>query len=138
MSVSVAIRCHEQYSYKCKSRHGRDRMVVGFITTYTIDAYHHWRGWFKSRSGRGVQHYMIKLVSYLRQFYILVDIMFKLSFHRTYIMHALYNDICKGSWWVWSDCSWIYNFLCNQWLSPLSCEFGTTLYDKVCQWLVAC
>ena len=24
-----------------KDRHGRDRMVVGFITTYAISAYHH-------------------------------------------------------------------------------------------------
>jgi len=23
-------------------RHGRDRMVVGFATTYAISAYHHW------------------------------------------------------------------------------------------------
>ena len=38
-----------------------------------------------------------------------------------------------------------YNYLCNQWLSPLNCEFeshssrcsvlDTTLCDKVCQWL---
>jgi len=21
--------------------------------------------------------------------------------------------------WSWSYCSWIYNYLCNQWLSPL-------------------
>jgi len=26
---------------KIKGRHGRDRMVVGFITTYAINAYHH-------------------------------------------------------------------------------------------------
>jgi len=37
-----------------------DRMVVGFITTYTISAYHHWCCEFESRSGRGVQHYVIK------------------------------------------------------------------------------
>ena len=42
-------------------------------------------------------------------------------------------------------CSWIYNYLCNQCLSPLMlwvwiplrrCVFDTTLCDKVCQWLV--
>ena len=32
----------------------RDRMVVGFITTYAISAYHHWCCEFESRSGRGV------------------------------------------------------------------------------------
>jgi len=25
-----------------KGRRGRDRMVVGFTTTYAISAYHHW------------------------------------------------------------------------------------------------
>ena len=42
---------------------GRDRMVVGFTTTYAISAYHH----FESRSGQGVQHYVIKFVSDLRE-----------------------------------------------------------------------
>ena len=40
-------------------------MVDGF--TYAISAYHHWCCEFESRSGRGVQHYVIKLVSDLRQ-----------------------------------------------------------------------
>jgi len=47
-------------------RRGRDRMVVGFTTTYAISAYHHWCE-FESRSGRGVQHYVIKFISDLRQ-----------------------------------------------------------------------
>ena len=47
-------------------RRGRDRMVVGFITTYAISAYHHRCCEFESRSGRGVQHYVI-FVSDLRQ-----------------------------------------------------------------------
>ena len=45
---------------------GHDQMVVGFTTTYAISAYHHCCE-FESRSGRGVQHYMIKFVSDLRQ-----------------------------------------------------------------------
>ena len=45
----------------------RDRMVVGFTTTYTISAYHHLCCEFESRSGRGVQHYVIKFVRDLRQ-----------------------------------------------------------------------
>jgi len=53
----------------------RDRMVVGFTTTYGISAYHHWcsvayHHWcceFESRSMWGVQHYLIKFVSDLLQ-----------------------------------------------------------------------
>jgi hypothetical protein len=42
-----------------------DHMVVGFTTTSAISAYHHCK--FESRSGWGVQHYVIKFVSDLRQ-----------------------------------------------------------------------
>jgi len=48
-------------------RRCRDRMVVGFTTTYAIGVYHHWCCEFESRSGWGVQHYVIKFVSDLRQ-----------------------------------------------------------------------
>ena len=46
-----------------------DCMVVGFITTYAINAYHHWYCEFKSRSGMvySIQHYAIKFVSDLWQ-----------------------------------------------------------------------
>jgi len=43
-------------------RRGRHRMVVGF-TTYATSGYLHWCYGFDSRSGRGVQHYVIKFVS---------------------------------------------------------------------------
>jgi hypothetical protein len=58
-----------QYRHNYKmGRHGCDRMVVGFTTTYMyrISAYHHWYE-FESRSGRGVQRYVIKFVSDLPQ-----------------------------------------------------------------------
>ena len=42
-------------------------MVVGFTTTYTISADHHWCCEFESRSERGIQHYVIKFVSDVRQ-----------------------------------------------------------------------
>ena len=42
-------------------------MVVGFTTIHAISAHHHRRREFESQSGRGVQHYVIKFVSYLRQ-----------------------------------------------------------------------
>ena len=50
----------------------------------------------------------------------------------------------KGPSWSWSYGSWIYNYLCNQCLSPLKlwvqthswrAVLDTTLSDKVCQWL---
>ena len=52
---------------KYRGRRGRDIMVVGFTTTYAISTYHHWCCEFESRSRRGVQHYVIKLVSDLLQ-----------------------------------------------------------------------
>jgi hypothetical protein len=42
-------------------------MVIGFTTTYAINVYHHCCCEFESQSGRGVQHYVIKFVSDLRQ-----------------------------------------------------------------------
>jgi len=42
-------------------------MVIGYTTTYAIDAYHHWCCEFEFRSGRGVQYYVVKFVSVLRQ-----------------------------------------------------------------------
>ena len=50
-----------------RGRHDRDRMVVGIKTTYAISAYHHLCCEFESRSGGGVQHYVIKFVISLRQ-----------------------------------------------------------------------
>ena len=55
------------YIYQNRGRRGRDRMVLGFTTTYVISAYHHWCCELESGSGRGVQHYVIKFVSDLWQ-----------------------------------------------------------------------
>ena len=46
-----------------RCRRDRDRMVVGFTTTYAISAYHHWCCEIESRSGRGLQNYVIKFVN---------------------------------------------------------------------------
>jgi len=48
---------------------GHDCMVVGFITSCAINAYHHYHCEFKSCSGKvySIQHYVIKYVSDLRQ-----------------------------------------------------------------------
>jgi len=52
------------------------------------------------------------------------------------------TSVSQGSSWPWSYGSWIYNYLCNQWLSPLMLwirisirAWCTTLCDKFCQWL---
>jgi hypothetical protein len=54
------------------------------------------------------------------------------------------SRIRLGPSWLWSYGSWIYNYLCNHWLSPLTLwvqilpwrgVIDTTLCDKVCQWL---
>ena len=50
--------------------------------------------------------------------------------------------ILQRSSWLSSYGSWIYNYLCNKCLSPLMSVWmsiratRTTLFDKVCQWLV--
>jgi hypothetical protein len=45
----------------------RNPLVLPLTTTYAISAYHHWCCEFVSRSGRDVQHYVIKFVSELWQ-----------------------------------------------------------------------
>ena len=57
--------CHKIFIGGC---HGRDRMVVGFTTTFAISAYRHCSCEYESRSG-GVYsiHYVIKFVSDLGQ-----------------------------------------------------------------------
>jgi len=40
--------------------------IRGFTTTCAISAYNHWCCELESRSGRGVQHYVIKIVSDLQ------------------------------------------------------------------------
>ena len=50
-----------------RGRLGLYHMVVGFTTTYAIGAYCHWCCELESRSGRGVQHYVIKFFGDLWQ-----------------------------------------------------------------------
>jgi len=49
----------------CRGRRCHDHMIVGFTTTHAINTYHHWCCEFESRSGRGVQHYVIKFCQWL-------------------------------------------------------------------------
>ena len=57
-----------------------------------------------------------------------------------------YSSRIPGPSWSWSYGSWIYNYLCNLCLSPLTLwvriplrrgVFDAKLCDKVCQWLAA-
>jgi hypothetical protein len=68
---------------------GRDRMVVGFTTTYAISAYHHWCCKFESRSGEvySIQCYVIKFVSDLRQ---VVGFLQVLRFPPPNVSHNIY------------------------------------------------
>jgi precorrin-6B methylase 2 len=53
--VKIACICvnWRQWGPRC-----RDRLVIGFITTYAISFYHHWCTEFESRSRWCVQHYV--------------------------------------------------------------------------------
>ena len=61
-----------------------------------------------------------------------------------YRIILFWQAMCSVTGRSWSYCSWIYNYLCNQCLSSLSCEFeprswrgvlDTALCDKVYLWL---
>ena len=48
------LQCCTYFCQIYRGRRGRDRIIVGFITTYAISAYHHLSCEFESRSWRGV------------------------------------------------------------------------------------
>jgi hypothetical protein len=61
-----------------------------------------------------------------------------------FLIYSLLTYFRKFFLWLWSYGSWIYNYLCNQCLSPLKLQawtcswrgvLDTTLCDKDCQWL---
>jgi len=59
-----------------------------------------------------------------------------------YSVKLKFTKLYRGPSWLWLYCSWIYNYLCNQCLSPLMLWVWisirarcTTFCDKVCQWL---
>ena len=65
---------------------------------------------------------------------------------RSYVFNTTFSNSTQGPSWSWSYGSWIYNYLCNQCLSPLTLWAriplrrgvpNTILCDKVCQWLAA-
>ena len=56
---------------------------------------------------------------------------------------TIYTSVVrKGPSWPWPSCSWTCNYLCNQYILPLTLWVrirpgDTTLIDKACQWLAA-
>jgi hypothetical protein len=62
---------------------------------------------------------------------------------KTWTFKIKYFTVCvEGPSWSWSYGSWIYNYLCNQCLSPLMLWVQvlirarcTTLCNNVCEWL---
>ena len=65
-----------------------------------------------------------------------------LHVHVTYVAFICMFFFCGGGGLLWSYGSWIYNYLCHQWLSPLKLwvriplrrgVLDTTLCDKVCR-----
>jgi hypothetical protein len=103
--------------------------------------------WFKKDSNTPKLNWNVTLQEariYFTQFrfmsYILV-IEKKLIRNKRYWKIPASYDLEGQSWWY---CSWIYNYLCNQCLSPLTLwvritlrrgVLDTTLCDKDCQWL---
>jgi len=61
--IILSLHNRDSFIIIIRGRRGRDRIVVGFTTTYAISAYHHWCCEFESRWERRVQHYVIKFVS---------------------------------------------------------------------------
>jgi hypothetical protein len=66
-----------------------------------------------------------------------------ICFYFVYLAYRVLTFSYRGSSWPWSYGSWIYNYPCNQCLSPLMLWVRilirarcTTLCDKICQWLV--
>jgi hypothetical protein len=83
---------------------------------------------------------MALLYSFILHFQLLKKVNFL-----TFMLHwesTTTLQMVHGPSWLWSYGSWIYNYLCNQCISPLMLWVRisirarcTTLRGKVCQWL---
>ena len=61
------MKIYNKQRSEMRGRRDRNRMVVGFTTTYAISAITTDAVVLESRSEQGVQHYVIKFVNDLRQ-----------------------------------------------------------------------
>ena len=85
---------------------------------------------------------MIFVIWFNVNFYLVKYHSVKLKGHIILFPSSLVTKLLEELAWPWSYDSWTYNYLCNQWLSPLMLWVlipivvrCTTLYNKVCQWL---
>ena len=85
------------------------------------------------------KHYKYEVYQKRKYFH---DISFRELFGRIRMLDKRIIKSWAGASWSWSNGSWIYNYLCNHFLSPLKlwirtrpCRgvFDTTLCDKVCE-----
>jgi len=131
----------------------RRRMVVGFTTTYAISIYHHWCCEFKSRSERGVQHYVIKFVSDLLWFspgtpvsstsktdhHDITEILLKVALNTIKNKHKdlkICNMQIERSNTQAIDCKQCQSpLMLWVWIPLQRGVLDTTLCDKFCQWL---
>ena len=95
-----------------------------------------WYGW--NTDNGGVKHQAINPFN-SRNIEVVICIILVLLKNGTILPDQ--NDLMS---WLWSYCSWIYSYICNQCISPLTLwvriplrrsVLDTTLFDKVCQWL---
>jgi hypothetical protein len=89
-------------------------MVVGFTTSYAIGAYHHWCYEFEFCSGRGVQHYVIKFVSDLRQVLSMIRFNLNQKEYKVKVINTLYRNE-----------AWQFDGF----------RFGFMVFVKICLWL---
>jgi hypothetical protein len=108
-------------------------MVVEFTTTYSISAYH-WCHEIESRSERGVQHYVIKFVSFIE-----ADLFFWASHPWTKLFYTkewLRTVSGLNKLWIGGIYHYLkahtHKFSMHRISIRTRC---TTLCDKVCQWL---
>ena len=115
---------------------GGDRMVVGFTTTCAISAYHNWCCDFKSRSGWGVKHYVIKFVSDLRQVIVFCGSSPNKT-DRHYITEILLKVVLNNinvvlAWHIWSELQTAY-MIDIVWIGKLKYFFlfEIHMYNKI-------
>ena len=110
MEISDTVGQDFNLSLIDKPRRGRDRMVVGFTTTYAISAYRHRCCELESQSGRGVQHYVIKFVSDLPQVSGFLPVLLNLSLlmieNMTWVQAFLVQTQLRHHLWLYGSMTW--------------------------------
>jgi hypothetical protein len=117
------------YLIDFQDRHGRDHMVVGFTTTSVISTYHHFWRYQRGNQNRYIveEQTTQKCNIYCWQTQ-MHDNMLGVNFideepgglaKVSSRCAPVLNYRLSGQTWSWSYGSWIYNYKCNQYISPL-------------------